>query len=82
MTGLSNNFGDQPRAMIATGMPGCMPQRDHETVAAVPASATGQYLRPILERATVKPKVVEVAPKRPKRSRRVEPEEPDLIAAK
>jgi hypothetical protein len=32
--------------------------------------------------ASVKPKVVETKPKRPKRSRRVEAEEPDLIAAK
>jgi excinuclease ABC subunit A len=47
-------------------------------------SATGQYLKPILERASVKPKVVEVAPKRPKRTRKVavDEDEPDLIAAK
>ena len=32
--------------------------------------------------ASVKPTVVEIAPKRPKRTRKVEPEEPDLIAAK
>jgi excinuclease ABC subunit A len=62
--------------IIAEGVP--------ETVAAVSQSATGQYLRPILERASVKPVVVEVAPKRPKRSRRVpvDEDEPDLIAAK
>jgi excinuclease ABC subunit A len=48
----------------------------------VPVSATGQYLRPMLERASVKPKVVEVQPKRPKRSRRMDADEPDLIAAK
>ena len=30
-----------------------------ETVAAEPQSATGQYLKPMLERASVKPKVVE-----------------------
>jgi len=53
-----------------------------ETIAEVAISATGQYLRPILERASVKPKIVEVQPKRPKRTRKVEPEEPDLIAAK
>jgi hypothetical protein len=28
-----------------------MPQSDHEDVAAEPKSATGQYLRPLLERA-------------------------------
>ena len=84
MTGFGNNFEDQPKAMIATGMPGCMPQRDHETVAAVAESATGQYLRPILERASVKPVVVEVQPKRVKRSRKVtvDEDEPGLIAAK
>src|SRR5206468_7917219 len=60
--------------IIAEGVP--------ETIAGVAVSATGQYLRPMLERASVKPKVVEVAPKRPKRARKVEPEEPDLIAAK
>jgi excinuclease ABC subunit A len=60
--------------IIAEGAP--------ETVAEVPISATGQYLKPILERASVKPVIVETTPKRPKRTRRVEPEEPDLIAAK
>jgi hypothetical protein len=30
----------------------------------------------------VKPIIVATTPKRPKRSRKVEPEEPDLIAAK
>jgi excinuclease ABC subunit A len=53
-----------------------------EKIAQAAISATGQYLRPILDRASVKPKVVETTPKRPKRSRKVEPEEPDLIAAK
>ncbi|HEY4071258.1 MAG TPA: excinuclease ABC subunit UvrA [Sphingomicrobium sp.] len=53
-----------------------------EAIASVAISATGQYLKPILERASVKPKVVEVAPKRPKRSRKVTVDEPDLIAAK
>jgi excinuclease ABC subunit A len=53
-----------------------------EAIADTANSATGQYLRPILDRASVKPVVVEVAPKRVKRSRKVEPEEPDLIAAK
>jgi len=53
-----------------------------EAIAEVGNSATGQYLRPILERASVKPKVVEVKPKRPARSRKVAVDEPDLIAAK
>jgi excinuclease ABC subunit A len=54
-----------------------------ETVAECPASATGQYLKPLLERASVKPMVVETKPKRPARSRRatVEEDEPHLIAA-
>lgn len=65
-------------------MPGRMPQSDHEVVANVAISATGQYLKPILERASVKPVIVDVAPKRPKRSRKVaiDEDEPDLIAAK
>jgi hypothetical protein len=37
--------------MRATGMPGRMPHSDHEDVAAEPKSATGQYLKPLLERA-------------------------------
>jgi excinuclease ABC subunit A len=55
-----------------------------ETVAAEPKSATGQYLKPMLERASVKPKVVETKPKRVTRSRKVavEEDEPDLIGAK
>jgi excinuclease ABC subunit A len=55
-----------------------------ETVAASAASFTGQYLKPLLERASVKPEVVEAKPKRPKRTRKVadENELPDLIAAK
>src|SRR3954447_15380248 len=53
-----------------------------ERIAEEPASATGQYLKPMLERASVKPVIVDVQPKRPKRSRKVEAEEPDLIAAK
>ena len=62
--------------IVVTGTP--------EDVAACPESFTGQYLKPLLERASVKPKVVEVAPKRPKRSRKVtvDEDEPDLIAAK
>jgi len=55
-----------------------------EKIAEVGISATGQYLRPILERASVKPKVVDASVKKPKRSRRVveDENEPDLIAAK
>jgi excinuclease ABC subunit A len=59
-----------------------------EAIASIAVSATGQYLRPILERASVKPKVVEVKPKKPSRSSRARSrgaefeDEPDLIAAK
>ena len=53
-----------------------------ETVAATAASFTGQYLKPLLERASVKPVIVDAAPKRPKRTRKVMVDEPDLIAAK
>jgi excinuclease ABC subunit A len=62
--------------IIAEGVP--------ETIAEAPLSATGMYLRPMLERASVKPKVVNVAPKRVKRARKVsvDEDEPDLIAAK
>jgi len=60
--------------IIAEGVP--------ETIADTPISATGQYLKPLLERARVKPVLVDMKPKKPKRSRKVEPEEPDLIAAK
>ena len=44
-------------------------------------SATGQYLKPILERATVKPKVVETKPKKVPRSRRVTVDEDELNLA-
>src|SRR4051812_1594843 len=53
-----------------------------EVIANVAISATGQYLKPILERASVKPRLVDVAPKRVKRTRRVIVDEPDLIGAK
>jgi excinuclease ABC subunit A len=55
-----------------------------EAIAAEPKSFTGQYLKPLLERASIKPKVVETKPSRPKRSRKVavDEDEPDLIAAK
>ena len=39
---------------------------------------TGQYLKPLLEQASVKPVIVATTPKRLKPSRKVEPEEPDL----
>jgi excinuclease ABC subunit A len=52
-----------------------------EAIAAAPLSATGEYLKPILDRASVKPKLVESKPVRPKRPRKVEPEEPDLMEA-
>jgi excinuclease ABC subunit A len=52
-----------------------------EAIAAVPMSATGQYLKPILERASVKPKVVETKPKKVPRSRRVTVEEDELNLA-
>ena len=63
--------------------------------AAVPSSTLAQLralhrasepdvLKPLLERASVKPKVVETKPKRPTRPRKiaVSEDEPDLIAAK
>jgi excinuclease ABC subunit A len=55
-----------------------------EAIVNEPSSATGQYLRPLLERASVKPVVVESRPKKPARSRKVamDENEPDLIAAK
>jgi excinuclease ABC subunit A len=60
--------------VVVTGTP--------EDVAACADSFTGQYLKPLLERASTKPVIVDAAPKRPKRSRKVEAEEPDLLAAK
>ena len=55
-----------------------------EVIADTPISATGQYLKPLLERASVKPVLVDVKPKKPKRARKlaVDEDEPDLIAAK
>jgi excinuclease ABC subunit A len=57
-----------------------------EVIADVAISATGQYLRPILERASVKPKIVETKPKRVSRSRRAaasdNEDELGLVAAK
>lgn len=56
----------------------------HEVVAAEPKSFTRQYLRPLLERSSVKPGVVDKKPVRSKRSRKVaiDEDEADLIAAK
>jgi excinuclease ABC subunit A len=55
-----------------------------EDVAACPESFTGQYLKPLLERASVKPEVVESAPKKAKRRAKVseDADQPDLIGAK
>jgi excinuclease ABC subunit A len=60
--------------IVVTGTP--------EDVAACAESSTGQYLKPLLERATTKPVIVDAAPKRPKRTRKIEADEPDLLAAK
>lgn len=73
--------------VIAEGVP--------EVIAEAPESATGSYLKPLLERASVKPVVEDVKVKRPTRSSRlsrassrgaksrdVTEDEPDLIAAK
>jgi excinuclease ABC subunit A len=58
--------------IVVTGTP--------EDVAAEPKSFTGQYLKPLLERASVQP----VKPQPPKKSRRraSSEDQPDLIAAK
>jgi excinuclease ABC subunit A len=56
-----------------------------EAIAEVSLSATGQYLKPMLDRASVKPTVVETKPKRPARSRRTSAADEDelsLAAAK
>src|SRR5205814_8345963 len=53
-----------------------------EAIAEARLSATGQYLRPMLERASVKPVIVDVQPKRVKRTRKVAVDEPDFIGAK
>lgn len=70
MTGVQQG-GDCGGGMIATRMPGCMPPSDHEVVAAKAKSFSGQYLRPLLERASTKPVVPAKAGT-----------QPDLIAAK
>jgi excinuclease ABC subunit A len=53
-----------------------------ERIAEEPLSATGQYLRPMLERSSIKPVIADVPPKRAKRSRKITADEPDLIPAK
>ena len=57
-----------------------------ERIVEAPESATGMYLKPMLERASVKPKLVETKPRKPTRSSRAKSteleDEPDLIAAK
>jgi excinuclease ABC subunit A len=56
-----------------------------EAIAAAPLSATGEYLKPMLERASVKPVVVASKPVRVKRSRKAiveEDEELNLESAK
>jgi excinuclease ABC subunit A len=52
-----------------------------EKIAAEPTSFTGQYLKPMLARASVKPVVVETTPKRVKRTRRVAVDEDELNLA-
>lgn len=53
-----------------------------ELIVAAPESATGHYLGPLLERASVKSVLVDVPPKKAKRARKAVASEPDLIAAK
>jgi excinuclease ABC subunit A len=62
--------------IVVTGTP--------EDVAACPESFTGQYLKPLLERASVKPEVVESAPKKAKRRAKASEDQDQLglIAAK
>jgi excinuclease ABC subunit A len=68
--------------IVVTGTP--------EDVAAEPKSATGQYLKPLLERASVRPEPVEGRKTQPSKktrssrakSRDADEDQPDLIAAK
>lgn len=64
-----------------------IPVEGPETVAGCAASFTGQYLRPLLERASVRPEAVEGRSPEPRRSSRAKSrdlpvDEPDLIAVK
>jgi len=71
-------YGVNGGRIIAEGVP--------EEIVKQPLSATGQYLKPMLERASVKPVVVESKPKKVTRSRRVavsdDEDELGLVAAK
>jgi excinuclease ABC subunit A len=55
-----------------------------ERIVEAPESATGRYLKPLLDRATVKPVIVDAAPKKAKRSRKATSQEDELglVAAK
>ncbi|MES2002264.1 MAG: excinuclease ABC subunit UvrA [Pseudomonadota bacterium] len=53
-----------------------------ERIVQEPSSATGHYLKPLLDRSSVKPVIIDAAPKGPKRSRKSEPAEPDLQPVK
>ena len=69
--------------MMATGMPGCMPPSDHETVAAEAKSFTGQYLAPLLSRSSVIPAKAGTQPAMKKPRRKTSgADQPDLIGAK
>ena len=68
--------------MIATGMPGCMPQSDHEAVAAEERSFTGQYLKPLLERSKSDPAQAGAQPAKKTRRKAADADQPDLIPAK
>jgi excinuclease ABC subunit A len=64
-----------------------MPQSEHEDVAAEPKSATGQYLKPLLERASVQPVKAQPSKAKARTSRKArgvdaDADQPDLIAAK
>ena len=65
------------REWHAGGMP---PSAKQETVAASPRSFTGQYLKPMLERAP-KPELVDTKPAK-KARKKAAADEPDLLAAK
>jgi hypothetical protein len=52
-----------------------MPQSEHEDVAAEPKSATRQYLKPLLERASVQP--VKAQPSKKTRSSRAKSRDAD-----
>ena len=53
-----------------------------ERIAEVAESATGQYLKPMLERASVKPVVVESKPRKRSRKADADADQPDLMGAK